>query len=170
MHKHGCSELESYECIDIFLNPGEFYFGDKETRIRTLLGSCVAITLWNSRLRIGGMCHYLLPSCRDCTRKPEPDGRYADDAMVLFLRELENTGSRPADYEVKMFGGGDQFPGQTLASPVSVPCNNINSGRNLLKQHGFSIKAEHLGGTGHRNVIFDIWSGEVWIKHVAKYQ
>jgi chemotaxis protein CheD len=49
-----------------------------------------------------------------------------------------------------------------------VADNNINVGRSLLKQHGFVIKAEHLGGTGHRNVIFDVWSGEVWIQHFAK--
>ena len=154
--------------IDKFLNPGEFYFGDKNTRIRTILGSCVAITLWHPRLKIGGMCHYLLPAFRDRARRPDPDGRYADDAMALFLQELHKTGSWPADYEVKMFGGGDQFPNQILSSPINIPSNNINIGRGLLKQHGFAIKAEHLGGTGHRNVIFDVWSGEVWIRHVAK--
>jgi hypothetical protein len=61
--------------IDIFLQPGEFYFGDHETRIRTLLGSCVAITMWHPRLRIGGMCHYLLPMHRGRSGKTELDGR-----------------------------------------------------------------------------------------------
>ena len=155
---------------DIFLNPGEFYFGDRHTRIKTMLGSCVAITLWHPRLKIGGMCHYLLPTCVNCAKKPEPDGRYADDAMALFLLELNKYNSKPADYQVKMFGGGNQFPNNSPSSRHSVPCNNINIGRTLLKQHGFSIIAEHLGGAGHRNVIFDIGSGEVWLKHFATYQ
>ena len=47
---------------EIFLQPGEFYFGDAATRIRTLLGSCVAITLWHPARMIGGMCHYMLPN------------------------------------------------------------------------------------------------------------
>jgi chemotaxis protein CheD len=67
-----------------------------------------------------------------------------------------------------MFGGGNQFPGQPRTSRSSVPDNNIRVGRELLKQHGFTIKAEHLGGTGHRNVIFDVWSGHVWMRHVEK--
>jgi chemotaxis protein CheD len=41
-------------------------------------------------------------------------------------------------------------------------------GLNLLKQHGFTIKAEHLGGNGHRNLVFDVWSGLVWLKHVTR--
>lgn len=161
-----CFHKPSY-FIDIFLQPGEFYFGDKETRIRTLLGSCVAITIWHPRLRIGGMCHYLLPMCHSKNSQSEPDGRYADDAMALFMLELKKTGSWPTDYEVKMFGGGDQFPAQFKSGPISVPDKNINFGLSLLKQHGFTVKAKHLGGTGYRNVIFDVWSGHVWVKHVT---
>ncbi len=154
--------------IDIFLQPGEFYFSDRETRIRTLLGSCVAITLWHPRLQIGGMCHYLLPGNRNSSNPKKLDGRYADDAIAMFMLELDKSGSRPSDYQVKMFGGGNQFPNQKTNTRISVPDNNILVGRDLLKQHGFTIKAEHLGGTGHRNVIFDVWSGHVWMQHVAK--
>ncbi len=156
------------DCIDIFLQPGEFYFGERGTRIRTVLGSCVAITLWHPRQKIGGMCHYLLPVCKGRECGKTLDGRYAYDAMKLFVRELQKTGSKPRDFEAKIFGGGDQFPDNPKLCPINVSANNIDSGRSLLKQHGFNIKAEHLGGTGHRNVIFDVWSGEVWIRHIAK--
>ena len=59
------------DILEIFLQPGEFYFGEGKTRIRTLLGSCVAITLWHPRLHIGGMSHYMLPS-RPRHRKNAP--------------------------------------------------------------------------------------------------
>jgi chemotaxis protein CheD len=154
--------------IDIFLQPGDFYFGDHETRIRTLLGSCIAITLWHPRLRIGGMCHYLLPMHRGRAEKRELDGRYAEDAMMMFMHELHQSGTWAHDYEVKMFGGGNQFPAHHKTGPFTVPHTNIDIGRSLLKHHGFKIKAEHLGDTGHRNVIFDVWSGHVWLQHVAK--
>ena len=67
------------DVIDVFLQPGEFYFGEEKTRIRTLLGSCVAVTLWHPKLRIGGMCHYMLPRRpRDKAGAAEKlDGRYA---------------------------------------------------------------------------------------------
>ena len=49
------------DALEIFIRPGEFYFGDGNTRIRTILGSCVAVTLWHPERHIGGMCHYMLP-------------------------------------------------------------------------------------------------------------
>lgn len=158
----------SSDQTDIFLQPGECYFGDQETRIRTILGSCVAITLWHPRLRVGGMCHYLLPKCQGPHCGKTLDGRYAHDAIKLLVNELQKTGCKPRDFEAKIFGGGNQFPNIIGHSPSDVSTKNIDSGRSLLKQHGFNIKAEHLGGTGHRSLIFDLRSGEVWLKHVAK--
>jgi chemotaxis protein CheD len=160
------------QVMEIFLQPGEFYFGDRDTRIRTLLGSCIAVTLWHPKLLIGGMCHYMLPGSRRVNRSSELDGRYADDAMFMFLEELALTGTRPKDYEAKMFGGGSQFSGNLRSSVASmnVPENNIDAGYALLAQHGFILRGEHLGGYGHRNVIFDVWSGNVWMAHVEHCQ
>jgi chemotaxis protein CheD len=47
--------------LDIFLRPGDCYFGGQNTSIRTVLGSCVSMTFWHPQLRVGGMCHYMLP-------------------------------------------------------------------------------------------------------------
>src|SRR3954447_16549729 len=101
--------------IEIFLQPGECYFGDRYTRIRTLLGSCVAITLWHPKLLIGGMCHYLLPQ-RPGAQPAILSGKYADEAMRLLLGEIKRANTSPQDYEVKMFGGGNMFPTQHRAS------------------------------------------------------
>lgn len=153
--------------LDIFLQPGDFYFGDRDTRIRTLLGSCVSITMWHPQLLVGGMCHYMLPGTRVSRRDKALDGRYADDVMHLFLEEIAKVGAKPAAFEVKMFGGGNQFPDRTAnLNAISVPDRNIEAGHALLKQHGFILKATHLGGTGHRNLMFDVWSGYAWMKHV----
>lgn len=158
--------------IEIFLSPGDFYFGDASTRIRTVLGSCVAITMWHPRLKIGGMAHYLLPS--RYTRVPgELDGRYADDAITLFLQEIHAARARPGDFEVKLFGGGSMFSGHALVGDdtqtdmLDVPGKNVEAAHELMHKHGFKVVAEHLGGMGHRNVIFDVWNGNVWIRHKA---
>lgn len=147
--------------LEIFLQPGEFHFGDAQTRIRTLLGSCVAIVLWHPRLRIGGMCHFMLPG--RARGAGLLDGRYAGDALKLFLRELRRTGTRPADYQAKVFGGGHMFAG---ASAVEVAAANREAARRLLAQESFAVHAEDMGGHGHRNVVFDVWNGDVWIRRV----
>lgn len=157
--------LKADDCNEVFLQPGDFYFGDGKTRVRTVLGSCIAITLWHPRLQMGGMCHYVLPRRHGPTKTGmASDGRYADAALTLFMRELDKTGSHPTEYEVKMFGGGNQFPEQTQDDLFHIPDHNISVGRLLLEQFGFAIKAEHLGGIGYRNVVFDVWSGETWIR------
>lgn len=152
--------------LDIFLQPGEFYFGDSETRIRTLLGSCVAITMWHPRLHIGGMCHFMLPA-RAVRPSDILDGRYADEAMLLFHKEIRTAKTKPGEYQVKLFGGGNMFelPKRQVGC-VDVPCRNVMAARHLLRLHGHNVVAEHVGMHGHRNVIFELWSGDVWMRHV----
>lgn len=150
--------------IEIFLQPGEHYFGDRFTRIRTLLGSCVAITLWHPRLLIGGMCHFLLPSRR---RDSQPyDGRYGDEAMGLLLEAMMAHGTRPQEYEAKVFGGGNMFPEKRSISVLDVGLRNIEAAGRMLDCHGLARKAGSVGQTGHRNVFFDIATGHVWVRHV----
>jgi chemotaxis protein CheD len=157
------------DVLEIFLQPGEFYFGEERTRIRTLLGSCVAITLWHPRLRIGGMSHYMLPQRPNRAKDQPLDGRYAEEVMLMFHRELARTRTRPGEYEVKIFGGGRMFAYAPKAKRhVDISDRNIETGRQLVAQHGFRIAAEDLGGDGHRNVILDLWSGDVWVKRNAK--
>lgn len=154
--------------IEIFLQPGEYYFGDKVTRIRTVLGSCVSMTFWHPSLLVGGMSHFMLPT-REGAKKEEADvplnGKYADEAMKLLLSEMKKVGGSHQDYQVKLFGGGNMFPETRKKPGHHVGLKNVDAAHMLLKRHGFTCQAQHLGGIGHRNVIFDIWSGHVWVKH-----
>ena len=155
------------EPLEIFLQPGEIYFGEGRTRVRTLLGSCVAVAVWHPRLRIGGLCHYMLPGrgAHHGTHRAL-DGRYADEAMLLFLRDMRTAGTRPEDYEAKLFGGGRMFAEAPHVRPgcLDVSCKNVLRGRELVRHYGLRLKAEHLGGEGHRNLMFEIWSGDAYLK------
>jgi chemotaxis protein CheD len=152
--------------IEIFLNPGEFYFGDRDIRIRTILGSCVSITLWHPKLLLGGMCHYMLPSRQERGSKLA-DGKYADEALGLLLEEIRRSGTALEDYQVKLFGGGNMFQRQVKTGQTHIGMKNAEAGRHLVKHHGLRLASEDLGGAGHRTVIFDIWSGHVWVRHLA---
>jgi chemotaxis protein CheD len=146
--------------IEIFLQPGEFYWGDRDTRIRTLLGSCVAITVWHPVKKIGGMCHYLL-SKNPQEERMVMDPRYGGDAVALLLKEIRKAHTEPAEYHAKMFGGANMFPG-VLGSDIGR--KNIAHGRENLVKCGFEIKAAKLGGVRPHNIIFDLWTGNVWVK------
>jgi chemotaxis protein CheD len=155
--------------IEFFLQPGDLYFGDRDSRIRTVLGSCVSLTFWHPNLLVGGMCHYMLPNRSQEQRKVAGrvlDGRYADEAIEMMTNEINAVGMPHREYEVKLFGGGNMFP--DCSNRVSnVGIKNVDTARRLVKKHGFNCVAEHLGGDGHRNVIFNVWSGHVWVKHAV---
>ncbi len=161
------AEAAQEEPLEIFLQPGELYFGEGRTRVRTLLGSCVAIAVWHPRLKIGGLCHYMLPG-RGAHHGAHRalDGRYADEAMLLFLRDMRAAGTRPDEYEAKLFGGGRMFTQDNSQNQegIGIPCKNVQRGRELVRQYGMRLKAEHLGGEGHRNLMFEIWNGDAYLK------
>jgi chemotaxis protein CheD len=165
--------------MEIFLQPGDFYFGDVNTRIRTILGSCVSITMWHPTRLIGGMCHFQLPS-RQKKHGSTLDGHYADEAMQMFLKEIRAAKTHPVEYRVKVFGGGNMFPqikkkallkhGADKANKnfnMDVAGKNVLVARTLIAANGFKIDAEDMGGDGHRQLIFDIWSGHVWVRKPA---
>ena len=81
--------------IDVFLQPGEHFVGDANYRIRTLLGSCVSITLWHPVRKIGAMSHFLLSSRTPVDEiSRELDGRYAEESLCLMLQELDEAATR----------------------------------------------------------------------------
>jgi chemotaxis protein CheD len=160
--------MYSFAPLKIFLAPGDYYFGNRNTRISTVLGSCVSITLWHPKLLVGGMCHYMLPK-RGIDQRiddlPVPNGRYADEAIALLLKKIDAIGAPYKEYQVKLFGGGNMFPGSVENRMPHIGFQNVQAAKQLVNQHGFTCVAEHMGGIGYRNVIFKVWSGEVWIKY-----
>jgi chemotaxis protein CheD len=115
------------------------------------------------------MCHFMLPT----RAKPNVkglDGRYADEAMLLFRREIKAVRSNHKEFKAKIFGGGNMFqtPSRCLkkSNCQNVACRNVMTAKELLRLHGIDIAAEHVGDSGHRNVVFDVWSGDVWLRHV----
>ena len=153
------------DVIDIFLQPGDYYVGDADCRIRTLLGSCVSIILWHPAKRIGAMSHFLLVS-RGERPRVELDGRYGEEAMLLMLRDLARAQVVPAECQAKIFGGGDMFPKQRRADALNIGQKNGEAARRLLRSHGIPVISESLFGVGHRQIIFDVASGDVWARQI----
>lgn len=150
--------------IEIFLRPGELHWGDTDTRIRTILGSCVALCLWHPKLKIGGMCHYLLPSRRIREDSEGLDGRYGEEAIELLLDEIKKAKTKPSDYHIKVFGGANMFSKIIEKSAMNVGDKNVALAEEIAKKHGFQIMANHTRGIEHRSILFDLWSGDVWLK------
>ena len=148
---------------EIFLNPGDYAFGDEQTRIRTILGSCVAVTFWHPGYRIGAMCHYLLPA-RSSSQNEPLGGKYAEEVIPIISDYFSGKGLQAAAIQVKMFGGSNMFPGLSLGESLNIGTKNIHKGLAVLTRCGFTILNYDLAGGTNRTVVFDIGSGEVWVR------
>lgn len=150
--------------MEIFLHPGELYVGTAPTVISTLLGSCVAVTIWHPKVKIGGMCHIVLPEHAE----GHCDMRYGDCAIAEFANQAVKYHTRPNDYEVHVYGGSDMFPGMTRTKGMKIGDRNIQKVKELLKQYRFSIKEIDTGGTSSRKIKLDLSDGSVWQRITGK--
>lgn len=156
--------VEPSRFTEIFLKPGDVYFGGRETRIRTILGSCVSLVIWHPHLQVGGMCHFMLPERAD-SKRIELDGRYADEAVDLLCADVRKIGANPREYRLKLFGGGNMFPNISRRDGTHIGAKNVFAARSLIARRGFHVVSEHVEGFGHRHLIFDVWSGMVSLRH-----
>jgi chemotaxis protein CheD len=146
----------------LLLMPGQLHFGAQAASLRTLLGSCVAITLWHPVRRLGGMCHFMLPSRRR-TAGAQLDGRYGDEALERLVALLALHGTRPQEYVAHLYGGAD-----TLSEASGVKLNigqrNIEQGWNLVDRYGFQLEGVDVGDQVPRNVTLNVASGDVQVR------
>jgi len=149
--------------VDVFLLPGEHFAGDARHRISTLLGSCVSVTLWQPRLRVGAMSHFVLPGS-NLDRGEQPSGRYAEDSLELMLEDLRRLGARPEDCEAKVFGGGAMFEVQPGRPRLDIGRKNGEAAVSMLRRRRLHIVSESLFDVGHRRIVFEVDSGDVWMR------
>jgi chemotaxis protein CheD len=159
------------EVFEVFLQPGEFYWGDADTRIRTILGSCVAVTIWHPKKQVGGMCHIILPQRCQSHKKSqaaeEKSAKYADEAITLMMQEMSKIKVSPKDCQVKVFGGSNMFPKLHINDKQNIGDRNLHAVLMHLSDNGFQVSANHYGGEDSRYIIFDVWSGFAWVKSKA---
>lgn len=149
----------------IVLMPGQMYIGREADTAHTLLGSCVAVTLWHPQRLIGGMCHFLLPS-RQRKAGEELDGRYGDEALDAMVAEIRRFGTEPGDYLAHLYGGADTLP-EGAGVKFNIGERNIEQGWTLIDQHGFQLQGVDVGEDVPRTVKLTLATGEVDIKRGA---
>ncbi|MEI7014361.1 chemotaxis protein CheD [Leptospira licerasiae] len=153
---------------DIFLQPGGFYWGENGTRIRTLLGSCVALCFWHPYSKVGGMAHIMLP--RRPSHISEPHPKYADDALETFLKQFQKLGERPGRFVCKIFGGASMFSPEEdkleeVKRIVEIGEKNVESVLDLVHKANIDLTASNTGGKSHRKIYFSLWDGEVYMEN-----
>lgn len=141
---------------EVFLVVGSLYCSRDSEVISTVLGSCVSVCLWDRRLAIGGINHFLLPRWNG---EGMSSLKFGDVAIDALLGEMEALGSRRGDMVAKVFGGAavQSLPG------VGVGSSNVTQALGHLRHHGIEVVAERTGGTAGLRLRMFTASGEVRI-------
>lgn len=149
--------------------PGGVYCTDAEDElIATGLGSCVAACIWDSKLHIGGMNHFLLPfDSKSQLKSWQPEelvstaSRYGSYAMEMLFNAMLERGAQRKSLRLKLFGGA-----QMMGRNSMIGEKNIAFVLNYVAQEGMTVISQDLGGLEPRKVLFDPVSGQAWLKRI----
>ena len=154
--------------LPAFLHPGEIFTADEPARVKTVVGSCVAIVLRSPRLGLAAMAHCVLPdSGAPAGSLPAGSaGRYVDSAVDLMLGAFERRGACRAELQVKLFGGAGRRQGPGADPGCQVGPRNVTAARQALAAHGLRVAASDTGGSRGRVIEFDTGTGEVLVRRL----
>ena len=132
------------------------------------LGSCVGVVLYDYRSRVGGLAHILLHDSRDFPNKSKPfnPAKYADTAIPLLVREIENIGGNKERLRAKIAGGSQLFKNQKVRESVGE--KNLRLVRQVLEKHGIPIIGEDVGGNYGRTLHFYVDTGKTIVSTVGR--
>ena len=129
--------------------------------LRTILGSCVAICIYERMKKIGGLVHILLPTSQDPAVNPE---KYADSGISLLVKKLLKEGANKDFISAKIAGGASMFKFESNIALGKIGERNIEETKATLKKFGISLVAEDVGGNNGRVVDFFLEDGRMKVK------
>ncbi|MGX5202233.1 chemotaxis protein CheD [Aliikangiella sp. IMCC44632] len=140
----------------ILIHPGEIAIEQAPIEIKTLLGSCVALTAWHPQTKVGGICHYQLPKQRE-KGNPTESFRYGECALPEFKRLL--TEQAPInEYQIGLYGGANLFAASKLQT---IGSKNLKFAKEWLNENQLTLVKEDSGESFCRNLSIDLNTGVV---------
>lgn len=144
------------------LLPGEYHVSTRDILQVTVLGSCVAACIRDTRLGMGGMNHFMLPDA-EAAESSFGGARYGTYAMEVLINHLLKLGARRENLEAKVFGGGNVLPGLTQAN---VGHKNAAFVLRYLSTESIRIAARDLGDVHPRKVYYFPSTGRALVKRL----
>lgn len=156
--------MKTNVAVDIenfYLYPSAMHVPDKPTLVHTILGSCVAVCLFDKTKNIGGINHYMLPLWNG---QGLASPKYGNIAIEKLIQKLSGKGATAENIVAKVFGGGEVL--QSLKNHFNVGTRNISIAEEMLKKFNIPIIAQSTGGKLGRKIIFNTATGEVSQRYV----
>lgn len=150
------------------LRAGELVLSHEPVVVSTILGSCISVTMFHPRIKLGAICHGLLPNggCEEMTAEAL---RYVDCSIHHMIRRLETLGAQPGQLQIKLFGGADVLVHPSAGDGrTSIGAQNVRAASLALEEEGLHVLAHDVGGERGRRLFFLPHTGEVYVKRLRK--
>ena len=133
--------------------------------LRTILGSCIGICIFERMKKIGGLAHILLPSDPSGQSNPE---KYADTAIPLMVKELLSRGAKREFLSAKIAGGAAMFKFGANMQLGQIGERNIQKVKETLEKLKIPLVDEDIGGSKGRVLDFFLEDGRLKVKAAGK--
>ena len=127
------------------------------------VGSCCAVTLYDSENKIAGMVHIVLPGNRTINRAGDRNCYYADTGIPLLIAEMEMQGSTRNRLNATVVGGASLVDG----GETEIGSRNVEHVLSLLKNFGIPVTKQDTGGTCVRSIEICACSGQLQISQTS---
>jgi chemotaxis protein CheD len=128
------------------------------------LGSCVGVAIYNSRMKVGGLAHIMLPD----SKRARPGAnmkKFADTGIAIMLDDMKKFGAEPMWCTAKLIGGASMFQ-SVDKSAFNIGADNVAICKEILKRERIKIVSEDVLGNKGRTMKFDLITGKVIVKYV----
>jgi chemotaxis protein CheD len=147
---------------ELYLQPGRLFVSAQPYTVRTILGSCVSVCLFDPRRAAGGLNHYLLPHRLG---DGESSTRFGEVAVQRLIGAMLALGSQRVQLQAKVFGGAHVLrPGPDRAGDLGA--QNAALALELLAAERIPVVAQDLGGERSRKLIFRTDDGSAFIRRL----
>jgi len=129
-----------------YVSTGSFIVGPAQPKIlEAVLGTCVAVTLYDPRSEVGGMIHLLLaePLRNQHSREPEA---YASTGLPLFMERLIDLGAARDRLEACLAGGALIGPVSGLDRDLDIGGRTTETAAGILNKIKIPIRLAETGG------------------------
>lgn len=140
---------------------GEMAVASADGLLRTLLGSCIGLALYDRRRRIAGLAHIVLPDSRGKTETP---AKFVDTAVPALIRDMQALTDEPLRLSARIAGGANMF---AASGARRIGDLNVEAGEALLRELKIPIVGRHCGGTKGRRMTLDVATGVIRIEVVG---
>ncbi len=145
---------------------GQWTVAASPVKIRTLLGSCVGVVLYDRVAKLGGLAHIVLPAAHGSLDHP---GKYADTAIPTLIAEFDRRlgGKARSRLIAKLVGGANMFQMDDSLrenTGLNIGQRNQQAIEQILAELAIPITARDVGGNAGRRLTLDTASGIVTIK------